>query len=307
MSIVDPMSNPAPKNQSSENLKTDEVYNKCMALASNLWWSWKPELQHLFRDLDPVRWRQLDHNPIALLNEFTPQRLYERANEMVLFTRINQSYRLLKEYMNSRHTWAANNAGVLGAKPVAYFSAEFGIHESLPIYSGGLGVLSGDHIKSASSLGLPLVAIGLFYSQGYFRQHLDSEGYQSEEYVDTKVDALPIQEAKNPDGESITISLDTRDGSLLVKVWQIQVGRVRLYLLDCNVEGNKPEDRQLTSRLYGGDERTRIRQELVLGVGGVKALRALGIDAGVYHLNEGHSGFGPLEVVRNRMEDDGLS
>ncbi len=143
----------------------DELYEKCMALASNLWWSWVPEIQHLFRDLDPVRWRQLDHNPIALLNEFTPDRLYDRANEMVLFTRINQSYRLLKEYMNSRTTWAANNAGVLGAKPVAYFSAEFGIHESLPIYSGGLGVLSGDHIKSASSLGLPLVAIGLFYSQ----------------------------------------------------------------------------------------------------------------------------------------------
>ncbi len=290
-----------------ETSSESEIYGKCMALASNLWWSWNPELQHLFRDLDPVRWRQTDHNPVALLRGFTPERLYERANEMVLFTRINQSYRRLKEYMNSRRTWASTNVDVLGASPIAYFSAEFGIHESLPIYSGGLGVLSGDHIKAASGLGLPLVAMGLFYAQGYFRQQLDGEGFQTEEYVDTQVENLPIQAATSPDGEPITVSMDTRDGTLFAKVWKMQVGRVRLYLLDCNVEGNPPEDRQLTSRLYGGDERTRIRQELVLGVGGVKALRALGIRPGVYHLNEGHSAFGPLEVIRQRMADDGLS
>jgi len=307
MSTIKPLNTSVPNRNASNEASAGEIYDKCMALASNLWWSWVPEIQHLFRDLDPVRWRQLDHNPVALLKEFSPERLYDRANEMVLCTRINQSFRRLKEYMTSQRTWAANNAGVLGAKPVAYFSAEFGIHESLPIYSGGLGVLSGDHIKSASSLGLPLVAIGLFYSQGYFRQHLDSDGLQNEEYVDTMVDNLPIEEAKQPNGDSITIKLETRDGVLLAKVWQMQVGRVQLFLLDCNVEGNRPEDRQLTSRLYGGDERTRIRQELVLGVGGVKALRALGITPGVYHLNEGHSGFGPLEVVRQRVEDDGLT
>ncbi len=168
-------------------------------------------------------------------------------------------------------------------------------------------MLSGDHVKSASSLGLPFVAIGLFYSQGYFRQQLDADGFQSEEYVDTKVDSLPVTEATSPTGEPITVEIETRHGMLLAKVWKIQVGRVQLYLLDCNVEGNQPEDRQLTSRLYGGDERTRIRQELVLGVGGVKALRALGINPGVYHLNEGHSAFGPLEVIRQRMADDGLT
>jgi starch phosphorylase len=291
----------------SENLTVEELYEKCTALAGNLWWSWVPEIQHVFRDLDPVRWRQLDHNPVALLNEFTPARLYDRANEMVLFTRINQSFRLLKEYMSSRQTWAATNAGVLGAKPVAYFSAEFGIHESLPIYSGGLGVLSGDHIKSASSLGLPLVAVGLFYGQGYFRQHLDHDGRQSEEYIDTKVDTLPIQEACGPTGEPVVVKIDNRVGAIWAKVWEIQVGRVRLFLLDSNIEANHPDDRQLTSRLYGGDERTRIRQEIVLGVGGVKALKAVGVDPGVYHLNEGHSAFGPLEVIRQRMEDDGLT
>jgi glycogen phosphorylase len=285
----------------------DALYEKCMALAHNLWWSWHPEVNNLFRDIDPIRWRQVDHNPIALLREFTPERLAIRASEMVLHSRVNYAYRRLQEYLQASNTWASTNAGVLGARPVAYFSAEFGIHESLPIYSGGLGVLSGDHIKSASGLGIPLVGIGLYYSHGYFKQHLDHDGYQREEYIETKVQNLPIEPALDPQGEPITVTIDTRDGRLLARVQLMRVGRVRLYLLDCNVEGNRPEDRELTSRLYGGDERTRIRQELVLGVGGVKALHALNITPGVFHLNEGHSAFGPLEAIRLRMKQDGLS
>ncbi len=288
-------------------LSPDTLYEKCVALARNLWWAWHPDVINLFRDLDPIRWRQLGHNPIALLAEFTPERLEMRASELVLYSRINHAYRRLKEYMASNTTWGATHAGVLGAKPVAYFSAEFGIHESVPIYSGGLGVLSGDHIKSASGLGVPLVAIGLFYDQGYFRQHLDSEGMQQEEYLDIKVDNLPKEPAVGDDGQPFMVSIETRDGKLFAKVWLMRVGRVNLYLLDCDVEGNRPEDRELTSRLYGGDVRTRIRQELVLGVGGVRALRALGISPGVYHLNEGHSAFAGLEVIRERMEHDGLT
>jgi glycogen phosphorylase len=284
------------------------IYDKCWALANNLWWTWHPEVHSLFRDLDPIRWRQLDHNPIALLRELGPKRLAERAAEMVLHSRINYQFRRLKEYVaDRRKTWAATQAGVLGGMPVAYFSAEFGIHESIPIYSGGLGVLSGDHIKSASGLGVPLVGIGLFYSQGYFKQHLDANGLQSEENVDTKVENLPMVPARGADGEPITVAIDTRSGVLCAKVWHMRVGRVSLFLLDCNVEGNPPGDRQLTSQLYGGDERTRIRQELVLGVGGVRALQMLGIDPGTFHLNEGHSAFAPLEVIRQRMQDDGLS
>ncbi len=283
------------------------LYDKCKALSSNLWWSWHPEVVSLFRDLDPLRWRQLDHNPVVLLAEMTPEQVADRASEMVLYTRINQAHRRLKDYLNNTQTtWGSRHAGVLGSKPVAYFSAEFGIHESVPIYSGGLGVLSGDHIKSASGLGVPLVAIGLFYNQGYFRQHLDADGWQQEEYLDTKVENLAMEPARDPDGKPITISIDTLDGQLQAKVWLMKVGRVNLYLLDCDVEGNLPEDRELTSRLYGGDVRTRIRQELVLGVGGVKALRALGIHPGAYHLNEGHSAFAPLEVIREKMHDDGL-
>jgi starch phosphorylase len=284
------------------------LYDKCLSLAKNLWWSWHPEVVNLFRDLDPIKWRKIDHNPIMLLSEMTPEQLAERAAEMVLYTRINQAHRRLKEYLNNtRETWGARETGVLGSKPVAYFSAEFGLHESVPIYSGGLGVLSGDHIKSASSLAVPLVAIGLFYDQGYFKQHLDGGGYQQEEYQDTRVENLPMEPAIGLDGKQVTISIETRDGGLLAKVWLMQVGRISLYLLDCDVDGNSLQDRDLTSRLYGGDMRTRIRQELVLGVGGVKALRALGLMPGVYHLNEGHSAFAPLEVIRQRMADDGLT
>src|SRR5512139_2829042 len=191
-----------PMGHTAENL-----YEKCTALARNLWWSWHSEVINLFRDLDPIRWRQLDHNPIALLREFTPERLASRAAEMVLYSLINYAHRRLKEYMANKQTWAAWNAGVLGSKPVAYFSAEFGMHESIPIYSGGLGVLSGDHIKSASGLGVNLVAIGLFYDQGYFKQRLDETGWQQEEYLDTKVENLPMEPARGPDGKPISIEI----------------------------------------------------------------------------------------------------
>jgi glycogen phosphorylase len=188
---------------------------------------------------------------------------------------------------------------------VVYFSAEFGIHESVPIYSGGLGVLAGDHVKSASGLGIPLIAVGLFYTQGYFRQHLDIDGYQHEEYQPTRVDLLPIEPALDTAGKPVMVQVDTRSGPLFAKVWKLTVGRCSLYLLDSNVEENSPEDRPLTSRLYGGDTRTRIRQEIILGIGGVKAIRAMGIVPGVYHLNEGHSAFATLEAVRGRMDRDG--
>ncbi|MGB6044091.1 MAG: alpha-glucan family phosphorylase [Pirellulales bacterium] len=294
-----PRTNPSP---SVPLLPAEALYEKCTEVARNLWWSWHPEVITLFRDLDPIRWRQLDHNPIALLKEFTPERLEARASELVMYSRINYAYRRLKEYLVSNQTWGTTHAGVLGVRPVAYFSAEFGIHESVPIYSGGLGVLSGDHIKSASGLGIPLVAVGLFYDQGYFRQRLDGEAYQVEEYQDTRVEDLPMESALDPDGRPIMVEIETRSGTLLARVWLMRVGRVNLYLLDCDVEGNQPEDRELTSRLYGGDHRTRIRQELVLGVGGVRALRALGIQPGALHLNEGHSAFAGLEMIREAMD-----
>ncbi len=277
------------------------------SLARNLWWSWDYDSGSLFLDLDPVRWRQFNHNPISVLAGLPLAGLERRARELVLHGRINYAYRRMREYLQRDRTWGAKHAGVLRPRPVAYFSAEFGLHESIPIYSGGLGVLSGDHIKSASDLDIPLVGVGLFYSQGYFRQRLDWDGWQREEYFETDVSQLPMEVAIGKTGEPVTVEIETRGGSLRAKVWRIRVGRCDLLLLDSNVPGNAPEDRELTSRLYGGDGRVRIRQELLLGVGGIRALKAMGITPGVLHLNEGHSAFAVLEAIRARMEDEGLN
>ena len=276
------------------------------SLARNLWWSWDHDAASLFRDLDPARWRQLNHNPVSMLAELPLAEIERRAEELVLHSRINYAYRRQVEYLARDRTWGARHAGVLRPRPVAYFSAEFGLHESIPEYSGGLGVLAGDHIKSASDLGIPLVGIGLLYGQGYFRQWLDRSGWQQEEYLQTDVNQLPMELAIGANGEPIAVQIETRGGSIRAKVWRVKVGRCDLLLLDSNVEGNAPEDRELTSRLYGGDGRVRIRQELLLGIGGFRTLKAMGITPGVLHLNEGHSGFAVLEAVRSRMEDEGL-
>ena len=280
--------------------------DRLWTLARNLWWSWDQDTIGIFRDIEPDRWHRLNHNPISLLSELPLAALEKRANDLALHGRISYAYRRQNEYLSDDQTWAATHAGVLRPRPVAYFSAEFGLHESFPIYSGGLGVLAGDHIKSASDLGLPLVGVGLFYSQGYFRQRIDVSGWQREQYLVTDLGNLPMEPAIGPSGEAVTVRIDTRSGSVSAKVWRVRVGRCDLLLLDSNVDGNSPEDRELTSRLYGGDGRVRIRQELLLGVGGFRALRAMGITPGVLHLNEGHSGFALLEAVRHRMEEEGV-
>ena len=283
------------------------LQERLWALARNLWWSWDHNSSSLFLDLDPARWSELNHNPIALLSELPLAKLETRAAELMLHSRVNYAYRRMLEYLEADRTWGARHAGVLRPHPVAYFSAEFGLHESLPVYSGGLGVLAGDHIKSASDLDIPLVGIGLFYGQGYFRQQLDLGGWQREEYLKTDVNQMPMEVAIGKDGRPVVVEIETRSGRIRAKVWRVKVGRRDLLLLDSDVEGNAPEDRQLTSRLYGGDLRIRIRQELLLGVGGLRALKALGISPGVLHLNEGHSGFAVLEAIRMRMEEEGIS
>ena len=283
------------------------VQERLWALARNMWWSWDYDAAGIFRDIDPLRWSQLNHSPVALLNEYPLARLEARATELALHSRINYAYRRLREYEEAEHTWGARRAGVLRPRPVAYFSAEFGVHESLPVYSGGLGVLAGDHIKSASDLGIPLVGVGLFYGQGYFRQRLDVNGWQREEYLENDVNQLPMETAIGTNGRPVVVQVDTRHGVIYAKVWRVKVGRCDLFLLDSDVEGNTPEDRHMTSRLYGGDGRVRVHQELLLGVGGLRALKALGITPGVLHLNEGHSGFVVLEAIRQRMEEEGIS
>jgi len=277
------------------------------SLARNLWWSWDHDSTGLFRDLDPLRFKQLNHNPVSMLSEIPLDGIERRAQQLMLHSRINYAYRRQREYLEADRTWGAKHAGVLRARPVAYFSAEFGLHESIPIYSGGLGILAGDHIKSASDLGIPLVGVGLFYGQGYFRQLLDRNGWQQEEYLETDVNQLPMELAIGTNGQPVLVQIESRTGPIRARVWRLKVGRCDLLLLDSNVTGNAPEDRDLMSRLYGGDGHVRIRQELLLGVGGFRALKAMGITPGVLHLNEGHSAFAVLEAIRSRMHDEGVA
>ncbi len=291
----------------SRTVRSLSLHEKLANLAGNLWWCWQPEVTRLFRTIDPVQFAECGDNPVRMLQECPKEKLEERVRTEVLHSRINWAYRRWVEYMKSHDTWGSTHAAILGQRPAAYFSAEFGIHESLPIYSGGLGVLSGDHLKSASDLGIPLVGIGLFYHEGYFLQTIDKDGWQKEAYRELDFNSLPIKEAADKDGNPVTVSVTTRGGTIHARVLHLHVGRINLYLLDANIPANNDEDRALTARLYGGDQRTRIRQEMLLGIGGVKALNALGIEPAVYHMNEGHSAFAPLEIIRDRMQDDGLS
>lgn len=298
-----PTSRPAPPEPRNSQLS---IHDKLVHLAGNLWWSWDPETVELFRLIDPELFAATRHNAVAVMQAYPPDRIEQRAREAVLHSRIHWSYRRFCQYMKDESTWGSTHAAILGQGPVAYFSAEFGLHESVPIYSGGLGVLAGDHLKSASDLGVPLVGVGLFYNEGYFAQSLNAQGWQEEEYPRLPLDTLPLTVVSNESGPVI-IHVETRSGSIHARVLHLAVGRVDLYLLDADIAENDTEDRKLTSRLYGGDHRTRIRQELLLGVGGVQALTAVGILPNVIHMNEGHSAFAPLEIIRCRMRDDGLA
>jgi starch phosphorylase len=283
-----------------------QYVDKLRELARNLWWTWQPNVIALFRELDPALWRKVDHNPVEFLKRLSAEQLERRAAEMALDSRIDYAFRRLAEYLKDTDSWGAVHASILRARPVAYFSAEFGLHESLPIYSGGLGVLAGDHLKSASDLGIPLIGVGLLYAQGYFRQTLDHHGWQQELYLNADTELLPIESVFGLDGRPLLVGVETTTGTLHARVWRVGVGRTTLLLLDANVPQNSDSDRSLTARLYGGDARTRIRQELLLGVGGLRAVHALGIHPSVLHLNEGHSAFATLEMTRTMIAANGL-
>jgi glycogen phosphorylase len=273
-------------------------------VSCNYWWSWNPDGHAVFRDLDQEVWDDCEHNPRRLLNEVPQYSLMQMATDPVYVERVRRLAEGFDAYMASEHeTWAARQAPALTReRPVAYFCAEFGVHHSLPLYSGGLGILAGDHLKSASDLGLPLVAVGLLYHHGYFRQHLRRDGWQEEAYQQIKVGDLPMQLVRGRDGEPVRIELFVRGRGVRVQAWRVEVGRVPLYLLDTNVEGNHEIDRFITGHLYGGDRETRCVQEMVLGIGGVRLLRRLEIEPHVFHLNEGHSAFLTLELARELTE-----
>lgn len=282
------------------------IEGRLRELSFNLWWNWHPQVLEMFRELDHRGWIDTNHNPIALLKRFPAGGLARRAAEMSLENRISFHYRRLQEYLGSEQSWCSAQAGALRVAPIAYLSAEFGLHESLPLYSGGLGVLAGDYLKSASDLGLPMVGVGLFYANGYFRQRLDAAGWQREEYGVSDIETLPMRRPVGADGAPLTIRIPCNGETLTAGIWLARVGRTLLLLLDSDVEQNPDHLRGLTGRLYGGDEVTRIRQEILLGVGGLRALRALEIRPAVIHLNEGHSAFAILERARERVEENGI-
>ncbi|MFI5395631.1 MAG: alpha-glucan family phosphorylase [Candidatus Binatia bacterium] len=276
-------------------------------LAWNLWWTWQPEVVAIFRDLDPVLWREQNHNPIAFLAALPADQIEQRAAEIALESRINNAFRQLDEYLRERHTLGSTACGILQRSPVAYFAAEFALHESMPMYSGGLGVLAGDHLKAASDLGVPLVGVGVFYAQGYFRQRIDTTGWQEESYGLVDLHTLPLRRAMGRYGRPVVIEIPLDSERLLIGAWRAEVGRATLVLLDSDVEGNSPANRALTAHLYGGDERERLLQEIVLGIGGIRMLGALGMQPGVLHLNEGHSVLAALELARQRKVADGVA
>src|SRR6476661_1854614 len=244
-------------------------------LAYNLWWCWHADAVALFRRIDPERFEQLDHSPIRLLSSTTQVRFEELATDDGFLAHLERVWEAFQTYL-AAPTWFADQYPDQADLRVAYFSAEFGIHESVPVYSGGLGVLSGDHLKSASDLGLPLVGVGLMYREGYFRQYLTVDGWQQARYPENDFFNLPLIPELTPEGEPLTIGVPMPGREVHARIWRIQVGRIPLYLLDTNIPRNSPEDRVITARLYGGDHDMRVRQEMILGIGGIRALIAMG-------------------------------
>ena len=284
-----------------------EALNRLPELANNLWWSWNADAQGVFSAIDPELWQRVGRNPVKLLREVRQDKLNTAANDADFLARYHATLANFDAYMHPQDTWFSRAFPQQAGRTIAYFSAEFGMHEALPIYSGGLGILSGDHCKTASDLGLPFVAIGFLYPQGYFTQHINSEGWQEARYNKLSFSEVPATPAIGANGEEVLIKCELPGRDVYAKVWKIQVGRIRLYLMDTDVPQNQPGDRELSARLYGGDQNLRISQEFVLGIGGVRAVRALGLEPAVWHMNEGHSAFLGLERCRNMVQEQGLS
>lgn len=295
-------------NRITVNPQLPKRIEKLSEISNNLWWSWNTEFLRLFKMIDRDLWEICEKNPVKFLKLVSQDKL-EQASKNVDFLR---EYDILskefEDYMNSKNTWFSNKYPENKKDLIAYFSAEYGLDETIPIYSGGLGILSGDHLKSASDLGIPLVAVGLLYKNGYFHQKINRYGEQETEYNNIELSDLPIKTVKDENGQELIINVKFEKRKVYLKVWQINVGRVKLYLLDSDIDQNSPEDREVTLRLYGGDQEMRIKQEIILGMGGSSLLtRYLGLNPTVYHMNEGHSAFLILELIKNIIKEKQVS
>ena len=294
-------------NKITVNPQLPKKIEKLSVISNNLWWSWNTEFLKLFKKIDIDLWENIGKNPVKFLKQVDQEKLEAIAEDSEFLKEYNKNVKNFEDYMDSKNTWFNKTYPENKNDLIAYFSAEYGLDEILPIYSGGLGILSGDHLKSSSDLGLPLVAVGLLYKNGYFHQKINKNGMQESEYFDIELNNLPITPVKKETGEDLIISVNMPNSKLYLKVWKIAVGRINLYLLDSDIEENSEEYRGITLRLYGGDQEMRIQQEIVLGIGGVTLLKELGLIPTVYHMNEGHSSFLVLELIKNIMEEKKVS
>ncbi len=295
-------------NRITVNPQLPKRISKLATVANNLWWSWNTEFLRLFQRIDMDLWEQSNKNPVKFLKHVSQEKLEDAAKDVTFLKEYDKIVEEFEDYMNSKNTWFSKNYPEEKGDLIAYFSAEYGLDQTIPIYSGGLGILSGDHLKSASDLGIPLVAVGLLYKDGYFNQKIDGEGQQQCEYNEIDLYDLPINPVKNEVGEDLIIYVKFPKRRLYLKVWSINVGRIKLYLLDSDIEKNNPEDRDVTLKLYGGNREMRIRQEIVLGQAGVELLtKYLKLNPTVYHMNEGHSAFLTLEIIKNIIAEKQVS
>ena len=295
-------------NRITVNPQLPKRIEKLGEISNNLWWSWNTEFLRLFQKIDMDLWEQCNKNPVKFLKQVSQERLEKVSKDISFLREYDKISENFENYMNSKNTWFFNKYPENKKDIIAYFSAEYGLDETIPIYSGGLGILSGDHLKSASDLGIPLVGVGLLYKNGYFHQKINGYGQQETEYTNIDLYDLPINPVKDDKGDDLTIYVKFPKRRLYLKVWQINVGRVKLYLLDSDIPKNNEEDRDVTLKLYGGDQEMRIRQEIVLGMAGVNLLtKYLGLKPTIYHMNEGHSSFLNLEIIKNIIKEKQVS
>ena len=294
-------------NRITVNPQLPKRIEKLGEIANNLWWSWNTEFLRLFKKIDIDLWDTVEKNPVKFLKCVSQEKLEEATKDTNFLKEYDKIVENFENYINSKNTWFSKTYPNNENELIAYFSAEYGLDQTLPIYSGGLGILSGDHLKSASDLGIPLVAVGLLYKNGYFHQKINGYGQQETEYKSLNIETLPITPVKDEEGKDLIIYVKFPKRRLYLKVWQIKVGRVTLYLMDSDIEENHEEYRNITTTLYGGDQEMRISQEIVLGMGGVRLLKTLGLEPTVYHMNEGHSSFLILELIKNIIKEKELS
>ncbi len=286
---------------SGSSIELPRRIERLVELTYNLWWSWHPEGRDLFRMLDYGLWKAGGHNPVKILHEIGPEKLKAASTDPAFLALYDSVMASFDADMAASDTWFASKHQKRLSGPVAYFSAEFAIHSSLPLYAGGLGILAGDICKEASDLGLPMVGVGLMYPQGYFRQRISADGWQEETYSRLDFDEAPVLPVFSSDGERTLASVQFGNRLLSLAAWQVRVGATTLYLIDTNIEDNSPHDRDLSARLYIADREVRIQQEIVLGIGGVRILRALGIQPSLWHANEGHTAFMMLERIKEKV------